>query len=269
MKFRKQTLAALVGAALIGAASMATAQQPGGMMGAQGSGTGMMSEPGAGASPGMMGTQSGAAAPTSGNPCPGYGMGPGMMGGGGFGMGPGMMGGGGYGMGPGMMMGGGGYGMGPGMMGGGGYGMGPGMMMGGGGYGMGPGMMGGGGYGMGPGMMGGGGYGMGPGMMGYGPLQALNLSDEQRSKIGAIEEELQRKVLDLGDKAAEQALKLRQLSRAEKPDRQALAGAYRRLLEVRQESFEARLDAREKIEGALTTEQRQQLRRWGPSWITG
>lgn len=62
-----------------------------------------------------------------------------------------------------------GYGMGPGMMGGGGYGgwhcpycgqhMGPG-----GGYGMGPGMMGP-GYGMGPGMMG---PGMGPGMMGPG-----------------------------------------------------------------------------------------------------
>jgi hypothetical protein len=100
----------------------------------------------------------------------GYGMGPGMMGGGGYGgwycpycgqySGPG----GGYG----------GYGMGPGMM---GYGYG--------GYGMGPGMMGRGygGYGMGPGMMGGpgyGGYGMGPWMMrhhgmgygygyGYGP----------------------------------------------------------------------------------------------------
>lgn len=77
---------------------------------------------------------------------PGYGMGPGMMGGGGYGgwycpycgqqMGPGMTGGYGYGMGPGMM--------GPGMM---GRGMGPGMM--GPGYGMGPGMMGP-GYGYGP-----------------------------------------------------------------------------------------------------------------------
>jgi hypothetical protein len=94
---------------------------------------------------------------------PGYGMGPGMMGG--YGgtycpycgqyLGPG----GGYS----------GYGMGPGMMGY-GYGLGPGMMgRGYGGYGMGPGMMGGPGYG---------GYGMGPWMMhhhgmgygyGYGP----------------------------------------------------------------------------------------------------
>jgi hypothetical protein len=78
-------------------------------------------------------------------------------------------------MGPGMMHH--GYGMGPGMMGGGGYGgwycpycgqrMGQG-----GGYGMGPGMMGGGmmGHGMGPGMMGPG--MMGPGYRGYGPQHA-------------------------------------------------------------------------------------------------
>lgn len=81
---------------------------------------------------------------------PGYGMGPGMMGG--YGYGPG------YGMGPGMMR---GYGP--------GYGMGPGMMR---GYGM--------GYGMGPGMTGGcGGYG----------YNALNLTDAQREKIQKIQQE--------------------------------------------------------------------------------
>jgi hypothetical protein len=95
---------------------------------------------------------------------PGYGMGPGMMGGGygGYGMGPGRMGQG-YGY---------GYGMGPGMMGGGygGYGMGPWMM--GRGYG---------GYGMGPGMMGGG-YGMmGPGY-GYGPQYGYRQQYQQLQK---------------------------------------------------------------------------------------
>jgi hypothetical protein len=100
---------------------------------------------------------------------PGYGMGPGMMGGGGYGgwycpycgqsLGPR----GGYGMGPGMM--------GPGMM---GPGMGPGMM--------GPGMMGGGM--MGPGMMG---RGMGPGMMGpgyggqYGPQYGPQYQQPRKS----------------------------------------------------------------------------------------
>ena len=87
-----------------------------------------------------------------------------------------------------------GYGMGPGMMGGGygpGYGMGPGMM---GGYGP--------GQGMGPGMMGGygPGQGMGPGMMGggYGPgYAALNLTDEQRKKIDAIQEEVMGELSEL------------------------------------------------------------------------
>jgi hypothetical protein len=101
---------------------------------------------------------------------PAYGMGPGMIGGGGYGgsycpycgqyWGP-SGGYGGYGMGPGMMRPGYGYGMGPWMMGP-GYGY---------GYGMGPGMMGGpgyGGYGMGPRMMHPHGMGYGYGY-GYGP----------------------------------------------------------------------------------------------------
>jgi hypothetical protein len=109
---------------------------------------------------------------------PGYGMGPGMMGGGGYG--------GWQGMGPGMMGPGYGYGMGPGMMGP-GYGY---------GYGMGPGMMGPGyGYGMGPGMMGPGyGYGMGPGMTrpgygyGYGPQsQQPQKPMEEKDAKGILE----------------------------------------------------------------------------------
>ena len=57
----------------------------------------------------------------------------------------------------------------------------------GGGYG--PGTMGGGGYG--PGMMGG--HGPGGGMMGFGPLGALDLKDDQRDKIFAIQEEARTK----------------------------------------------------------------------------
>src|SRR5512132_3112964 len=65
-----------------------------------------------------------------------------------------------------------------------------------GGPGYGPGYGGGPGYG--PGMMGGGGPGYGPGPgRGYGPgaslLEALNLTDEQREKILAIQEENRRK----------------------------------------------------------------------------
>jgi len=107
-----------------------------------------------------------------------------------------------YGMGPGMMWGGGGYGPGYGMMGG--YGP----------YGMGPGMMG--GYGMGPGMMGG--YGMGPGMMGYGPLGSLDLSDEQRTKINKIIDAEHKQHWAIMGQMMEEQNKMRDLFSADEPD---------------------------------------------------
>lgn len=185
-----------------------------------------------------------AADPPQGTYGPGYGMGPGMMGG--YGPGPGS------GYGP-------GSGMGPGMMGGGGYGMGPGMM---GGM-MGPGMMGGygPGYGMGPGMMGG--YGPGYGM-GYGMPYQLNLTPEQQNKLNALHEDLAKKNWDLAGKMHEESYKLRNLMGAEKPDRAAITNQYKKLQELRQQRFTARLDAQEKIDGVFTKEQKQQLRRFAP-----
>jgi Spy/CpxP family protein refolding chaperone len=185
---------------------------------------------------------------------PGYGMGPGMMGG--YGAGQGGPYGPGYGMGPGMMGGyGPGYGMGPGMMGGygPGYGMGPGMM---GGM-MGPGMMGGWGGG-GPGMMGGG--------MGYGMLFQLNLSNDQWNKVNAIHEDLGKKQWDLMGKMREEGYKLRNLLVAEKRDRAALTNQYKKVQDLRLQAFQTRLEAREKIEGVLTADQKTQLRRFAPWW---
>ena len=141
-----------------------------------------------------------------------------------------------------------------------GYGMGPGMM---GGYGPGYGMMGpGGGYGPGYGMMGpGGGYGPGYGMLGQ-----LNLSSEQLSKINAIHEDLAKKQWDYAGRMREEAIKLQGLMTAEKRDRGAINNQYKKLQDVRQQRFQARLEAQEKIDGVLTKEQKAQLRRFAPGW---
>lgn len=159
--------------------------------------------------------------------------------------------------------------MGPGMMGGYGpgggygpdYGMGPGMM---GGYGMGPGMMGGfgPGGGMGPGMMGG--YGMGPGMMsGYGPggYGALNLSDEQRKQISAVQDEFSRKQWDLMGKMHEQRFKFHDFGSSAPSDDAAARKAYQAVSEAHKAMFENSLEARKRIDAVLTDEQRKQLRR--------
>ena len=173
----------------------------------------------------------------------------------------------GYGMGPGMMGGyGPGYGMGPGMIGG--YGPGQGGGYGGqGGYGMGPGMMGGyggqGGYGMGPGMMGG---GMMGGGMGYGMLYQLNLSPEQWNKVNAAHQDISRKQWDLIGKMREEGFKLRNLMAAEKRDRAAITAQYKKIQDFRLQTFQARLDAHEKIDAILTNEQKSQVRRFAPWW---
>ena len=140
------------------------------------------------------------------------------------------------------------------------------------GYGMGPGMMGGYGPGMmGPGMMGGygHGYGMGPGMvggMGYGMLYQLNLTSEQWNKVNEIQQDQAKKNWDLAGKMQEEAFKLRKLMTAEKRDRAAITSQYKKLQEMRQQMFQARLDAQDKIEGVLTKEQKGQLRRFAPWW---
>jgi Spy/CpxP family protein refolding chaperone len=137
------------------------------------------------------------------------------------------------------------------------------------GYGMGPGMMGGGygpGYGMGPGTMGGGGYGpgqgMGPGMMGgggYGPgLAALNLTDDQRKRIDAIQEEVWRKQGELMGAMHAQSYRMYDFGKA---DDAAERKAFDSMAAAHKQMFETRLDARKRIDAVLTPEQRKQLGR--------
>jgi Spy/CpxP family protein refolding chaperone len=145
------------------------------------------------------------------------------------------------------------------MMGG---GMGTGMMGGGtmGGGGMGPGMMGG-------GMMGGGGMMMGPGG-GIGVLAQLDLNDSQRNQVFKIQDELRRKNWDLLGKQQDEQAKLRDAYLASgKRDRAAIVAAYKHIGELRVQRIENSLDAAEKIEGVLTQQQRDQLKRLGPWWM--
>jgi len=151
---------------------------------------------------------------------------------------------GGYGMGPGMMMGGGGMGMmGPGMMGGGMMGGGMMDMM------MGGGMMGGGmGHGM---MMGGGGMSM---------MGMLNLTDEQRGKIRKIEDEQRKKSRDLYGKIEDESVKLRDLYDTDTPDAKKIGAVYDRVFDLKREAIVAGIEARNKARAVLTKEQQEQLK---------
>ena len=146
-----------------------------------------------------------------------------------------------------------------------GYGMGPGMMWGPGGGG--PGMMG--GYGMGPGMMGG--YGMGPGM-GNGPMggywgRGLDLSEEQRSKVNAIQDEVRKQHWGLMGSMMDEQSRLRDLYEAAKPDSAAIEQGYKRIGELQQKMYESSIDAHKRMDAVLTDEQRKQMHNlWRRGW---
>lgn len=90
------------------------------------------------------------------------------------------------------------------------------------------------GPGYGQGMMGGPGMMGGQGMMGGGMLAALKLTDEQRGKVLAIQEEHRKKVDAL-----------------------------------RQQMLESRVETHNQIVAVLTPEQRKQLRHYAPLWSGG
>ncbi|MGG1948096.1 Spy/CpxP family protein refolding chaperone [Trinickia sp. NRRL B-1857] len=140
---------------------------------------------------------------------------------------------------------------------GGGYGYGPGMM--GGDYG--PGMMGG---DYGPGMMGGGRgmMGGGWGMMGFGGgwVDALGLSDDQKTKINRIQDESRHERWALMGSMMDQQAKLRDLYEAPKRDSAAIDETYKSIGELRQKMVDNSVSARKRMEAVLTSKQLEKLR---------
>ncbi|MFY9317053.1 MAG: Spy/CpxP family protein refolding chaperone [Burkholderiales bacterium] len=154
-----------------------------------------------------------------------------------------------------------------------GPGYGPGMTGGGPGYG--PGMMGGGGPGYGPGMRGGG-LGFGPGYgsgRGYGPgasvLESLNLSDDQRDKIQAIQEGNRQKNWTSMGQLRSEMFALRRLYYAEKVDANAVTEQQQKVDDLRRLMLKSRLESHNQVEAVLTPEQRKQFRQLRPQWLQG
>lgn len=131
----------------------------------------------------------------------------------------------------------------------------------------GPGMMGDGMRGqgmMGQGMMG---QGMGMGAQQGGVLAALNLSEAQREKVLAVQEEHRKKNwAAMGEVRAEQ-YKLRGLYGAEKLDADKVAEQQKKVDELRRQMLKSRIEAHNQIAALLTPEQRKELRQHAPGWM--
>jgi Spy/CpxP family protein refolding chaperone len=122
------------------------------------------------------------------------------------------------------------------------------------------------GGGMGPhaGMMMGGGAGM---MGAGGPLAALNLSDEQRDKVLAIQEEHRKKNWAAMGEVRSEQFKLRGMYGADKLDADKIAEQQKRVDELRRQMLKSRVETHNKVAAVLTPEQRKQLRSHAPWWM--
>ena len=117
----------------------------------------------------------------------------------------------------------------------------------------------------GPGMMG---NAYGPGMMGGGSaLAALNLTDEQRDKVFAIQEEHRKKNWAVMGEVRSEQFKLRNMYRGEKLDADKIAEQQKKVDALRQQMLRSRVEAHNQIAAVLTPEQRKQLRQYSPWWF--
>jgi Spy/CpxP family protein refolding chaperone len=120
---------------------------------------------------------------------------------------------------------------------------------------------------MGQGMMGQGMMGQGMGARQGGMLAALNLSEAQREKVLAIQEEhRQKNWAAMGEVRAEQH-KLRGLYGAEKLDADKIAAQQQKVDELRRQMLKSRVEAHNQVAALLTPEQRKELRQRAPGWM--
>ena len=114
-------------------------------------------------------------------------------------------------------------------------------------------------------------YGMrggGMGMMCAGAFGALDLTQDQRTKINKIQDELRKQHWAVMGKMMDEKAKLRDLYEAEKPDAKKIGAVSDYLQVLRKQMIESRVDAYNHMREVLTKEQREQLNKlprgsWG------
>ena len=92
-------------------------------------------------------------------------------------------------------------------------------------------------------------------------LEGLELTDEQRTQLQPLDDELFRKQWEITGKTIEAQRKLRRQSSTAQRNDKVIAEAHKIVRELREQRLLAESQTREKVEGILTQAQREQLRR--------
>ena len=91
-------------------------------------------------------------------------------------------------------------------------------------------------------------------------VMALDLSEEQRSKINKLSDDLQHKNWAAMGLIMDESAKLRNLYEADKRDPKAIGNEYQKIFDLKRQIIEAMVDTQNHVEELLTPEQLKQLK---------
>jgi Spy/CpxP family protein refolding chaperone len=100
--------------------------------------------------------------------------------------------------------------------------------------------------------------------MGYNDFHTLDLSAKQRKTLRDMERNNRAKRWAIKDKIAEYRDQLYTLYKQEKPDPKKIGEVYQKILELRRQLVENRIELRNQQYDVLTKEQKEKLKTWRP-----
>jgi len=100
------------------------------------------------------------------------------------------------------------------------------------------------------------------GGMGMTPFSMLDLTEQQRTKINKVQDDLRKKNWNTMGKIMDEKARLRDLYAADKRDSKKIGAVYGRIFDLKRRMIEATITARNQQEAILTKEQRKQLKQW-------
>jgi Spy/CpxP family protein refolding chaperone len=91
-------------------------------------------------------------------------------------------------------------------------------------------------------------------------VRSLDLSDEQRSKINKLFDQMRHNNLIVEGSIMDESAKLRDLYEADKRDPATIGNAYRKIFDLKRQMIESMIDTQNHVEELLTPEQVVQLK---------
>jgi Spy/CpxP family protein refolding chaperone len=103
------------------------------------------------------------------------------------------------------------------------------------------------------------------GMMGLGPIETLNLTPDQRSRLNKIRNDARKQHWSLMGRILDERAKLYDLYAVDRPDPKKIGQVYGAIFDVRRQMIETQIDAMNRAKDILNKDQLEKLKQLQPT----